>query len=199
MSHCSGVMNLVTENMNIFKHANMQRELPNRKVYAFAIKHGLFKLNITDHHAVLGVSLDAKPKEIRLRYLKIAQKLHPDKCRSDEARMKVAGQILSKLVNPAYEQLSRKNAFAEHQLILTQVGKRIAENKDKVTVKSSQAQELLEAGNSGDDFGGGRALLLEFKGIGPALDDTKHAKKVHVLIVHEASVSITDSGVQVSS
>lgn len=117
---------------------------------SFAIKHGLFKLNITDHHAVLGVSLDAKPKEIRLRYLKIAQKLHPDKCRSDEARMKVAGQILSKLVNPAYEQLSRKNAFAEHQLILTQVGKRIAENKDKVTVKSSPAQELLEAGNSAE-------------------------------------------------
>jgi curved DNA-binding protein CbpA len=115
-----------------------------------AIKHGLFKLNITDHHAVLGVSLDAKPKEIRLQYLKIAQKLHPDKCRSDEARMKVAGQILSKLVNPAYEQLSRKNAFAEHQLILTQVGKRIAENRDKVTVKSSQAQELLEAGNSAE-------------------------------------------------
>lgn len=117
---------------------------------SFAIKHGLFKLNITDHHAVLGVSLDAKPKEIRLRYLKIAQKLHPDKCRSDEARMKVAGQILSKLVNPAYEQLSRKNVFAEHQLILTQVGKRIAENKDKVTVKSPQAQELLEAGNSAE-------------------------------------------------
>ena len=117
---------------------------------SFAIKHGLFKLNITDHHAVLGVSLDAQPKEIRLRYLKIAQKLHPDKCRSNEARMKVAGQILSKLVNPAYEQLSRKNTFAEHQLILTQVGKRIAENKDKVTVKSSQAQELLEAGNSAE-------------------------------------------------
>ena len=117
---------------------------------SFAIKHGLFKLNITDHHAVLGVSLDAKPKDIRLRYLKIAQKLHPDKCRSDEAKMKIAGQILSKLVNPAYEQLSRKNAFAEHQLILTQVGKRIAENKDKVTVQSPQAQELLKAGNSAE-------------------------------------------------
>ena len=117
---------------------------------SFAIKHGLFKLNITDHHAVLGVSLDAKPKDIRLRYLKIAQKLHPDKCRSDEAKMKIAGQILSKLVNPAYEQLSRKNAFAEHQLILTQVGKRIAENKNKVTVQSPQAQELLKASNSAE-------------------------------------------------
>ena len=78
---------------------------------SFAIKQGLFKLNITDHHAILGVSLDAEPKQIRLRYLKIAQKLHPDKCRADQDKMKLAGQILSKLVNPAYEQLSKKKFF----------------------------------------------------------------------------------------
>ncbi|MEL6929189.1 MAG: J domain-containing protein, partial [Cyanobacteria bacterium J06600_6] len=117
---------------------------------SFAIKQGLFKLNIIDHHAVLGVSLDADPKQIRLRYLKIAQKLHPDKCRSEPAKARTAGQILSKLVNPAYEQLSRKNAFAEHQLVLTQVGKRLAENKDKVIVKSKLAQELLKAGHGAE-------------------------------------------------
>jgi curved DNA-binding protein CbpA len=115
---------------------------------SFAIKQGLFKLNIIDHHAILGVSLDADPKEIRLEYLKIAQKLHPDKCRSDVTKKKIAGQILSKLVNPAYEQLSKKNSFAEHQLVLTQVGKRLAENKAKITVDSKIAQELLKAGDS---------------------------------------------------
>ena len=115
---------------------------------SFAIKQGLFKLNITDHHAILGVSLDAEPKQIRLQYLKIAQKLHPDKCRQDPAKAKMAGQILSKLVNPAYEQLSRKSAFAEHQLVLTQIGKRLAQNKDKILVKNSLAQELLKAGGS---------------------------------------------------
>jgi len=114
----------------------------------FAIKHGLFKLNIIDHHAVLGISIDAEPKQIRLRYLKIAQKLHPDKCRRDQEKMKMAGNILSKFVNPAYEQLSRKNAFAEHQLVLTQIGKRLAENKDKISVKGELAQELLKAGDS---------------------------------------------------
>ncbi|MEM7761847.1 MAG: DnaJ domain-containing protein [Cyanobacteria bacterium P01_A01_bin.40] len=117
---------------------------------SFAIKHGLFKLNITDHHAVLGVSIDAEPKQIRLRYLKIAQKLHPDKCRSDIAKKKRAGQILSKLVNPAYEQLSRKTAFAEHQLVLSQMGKRLAENKEKITVKNELAQELLKSGASAE-------------------------------------------------
>lgn len=114
---------------------------------SFAIKHGLFKLNITDHHAILGVSIDADAKEIRLRYLKIAQQLHPDKCKSDPNKKKLAGQILSKLINPAYEQLSRKNSFAEHQLVLTQIGKRLAEKKSALTLNSQQAKTLLEAGD----------------------------------------------------
>ena len=115
---------------------------------SLAIKHGLFKLNLTDYHAILGVSLDADPKQIRLSYLKIAQKLHPDKCRTDPQKMQIAGQILSKLVNPAYEQLSRKSNFAEHQLVLTQIGKRLAENKGKVIVNTEAAKELLKAGGS---------------------------------------------------
>ena len=119
---------------------------------SFEIKYGLFKLNITDHHAVLGVSLDADQKKIRLQYLKIAQKLHPDKCRKDPAKMKAAGEILSKLVNPAYEQLSRKTAYTEHQIVLTQIGKRLAENRNKVTVKNPLAQELLKAGIASADL-----------------------------------------------
>lgn len=117
---------------------------------SLAIKHGLFKLNLTDYHAILGVSLDADPKQIRLSYLKIAQKLHPDKCRKDPQKMQMAGQILSKLVNPAYEQLSRKSNFVEHQLVLTQIGKRLAENKDKIIVNTEAAKELLKAGDSAE-------------------------------------------------
>jgi curved DNA-binding protein CbpA len=117
---------------------------------SFAIKQGLFKLNITDHHAILGVSIDAEPKQIRSQYLKIAQQLHPDKCRSDPAKARTAEQILSRLVNPAYEQLSRKSAFAEHQLVLTQIGKRLAGNKNNLPVKSQLAQELLKAGDGAE-------------------------------------------------
>ncbi len=117
---------------------------------SLAIKHGLFKLNLTDYHAILGVSLEAEPKQIRLSYLKIAQKLHPDKCRQNPQKMKLAGQILSKLVNPAYEQLSRKSNFAEHQLVLTQIGKRLAENKDKLVLTTEAAQELIKAGDSAE-------------------------------------------------
>ena len=111
---------------------------------AFAINHGLFRLNITDYHAILGVPLDEEPKNIRLKYLRIAQKLHPDTCKGDQVRKNLANSILSKLVNPAYEQLSRKNCFAEHQLVLTQIGKRLAEKSDRMTVASKQAKDLLQ-------------------------------------------------------
>ena len=114
---------------------------------SFVIKQGLFKLNINDYHAILGVSLDADTQQIRLKYLKIAQKLHPDTCKLDAAQKKLASQVLSKLVNPAYEKLSRKNSYAEHQLVLTQIGKNLAEKKDKINLNSDSARELLQAGD----------------------------------------------------
>ncbi len=115
---------------------------------AFDIKHGLFKLNITDHHAILGVAIDADPKQIRLKYLKTARKLHPDTCRNpDEAGKKLASKLLSRMINPAYEQLSRKNSYLEHQLVLTQIGKRLAENRDRINLVTEFAKQLLESGD----------------------------------------------------
>ena len=112
---------------------------------SFTIKHGLFRTNITDYHAILGVSLDADPKTIRLKYLRIAQKLHPDTCKANPEEKKLASQILSRLVNPAYEELSNKTHFAEHQLVLTQIGKRYAEKSDRITFASEPAKQLLKA------------------------------------------------------
>ncbi|HHP7231208.1 MAG TPA: DnaJ domain-containing protein [Xenococcaceae cyanobacterium] len=114
---------------------------------AFAIKHGLFKLNITDHHAILGVPLNADPKEIRLKYLKIAHKLHPDTCKVDKNQKKLANKFLSRLVNPAYEYLSKKNFYAEHQLILTQIGQQLAKKSHKITLASESARKLAQAGD----------------------------------------------------
>lgn len=111
---------------------------------SFAIDNGLFKFKITDYHAILGVSLNADAKQIRLKYIKIVQKLHPDTCKSDK---QLANEILSKLVNPAYEQLSRQNTCAEHQIVLTQIGKRLAEKKEKITLNPEFERELSQAGD----------------------------------------------------
>lgn len=114
---------------------------------SFAIKQGLFKLNIIDHYAILGVPIDADPKQIRLKYLQIAQKLHPDTCKGDNLEKKLANEILSKLVNPAYENLSRKSSYAEYQIVLAQIGQHLAEKRDRITLGSEEAKKLLEAGD----------------------------------------------------
>jgi curved DNA-binding protein CbpA len=114
---------------------------------SFAIKQGLFRLNIVDHYAILGVSIDADAKQIRLKYLQIAQKLHPDTCKGDSLEKKLASEILSKLVNPAYENLSRKSSYAEYQIVLAQIGQHLAEKRDRITLSSEAAKELLKAGD----------------------------------------------------
>src|SRR3712207_6925717 len=54
------------------------------------------------------VPVDADVKEIRKRYLDIARRLHPDTCKAaSDAEKQLAGELLSKLVNPAYKILSR--------------------------------------------------------------------------------------------
>jgi curved DNA-binding protein CbpA len=113
---------------------------------SFKIQQGLFKLDIVDRHAILGVPIDADGKQIRQRYLKVAYRLHPDTCKADsEAQKKLANQILSKLVNPAYENLSKDHSRTEHLLILAQTGKTLAPESTKATVTSEPAKQLLQA------------------------------------------------------
>lgn len=109
------------------------------------IDRGLFKENFNDHHAVLGVSVNASKGEVRKRYLRIARKLHPDSNRSkSEEEKKQANELLSKLVNPAYEQLSQDNR--EYGVMLKRMGQRLAEDKGKVLYSSDAAKQLAQAG-----------------------------------------------------
>ena len=113
----------------------------------FPISQGLFKFDLIDHFAILGVSIDAEQEEIRERYLKIAYKLHPDTCRiHTPAEREQAHQLLSKLVNPAYEQLGRDLSREEFRLILTQMGKAMARDLSKITINSESARKLAQSG-----------------------------------------------------
>lgn len=113
----------------------------------FPISQGLFKFDLIDHFAILGVSIDAEQEEIRERYLKIAYKLHPDTCRIHiPAEREQAHQLLSKLVNPAYEQLGRDLSREEFRLILTQMGKAMARDLSKITINSESARKLAQSG-----------------------------------------------------
>lgn len=112
---------------------------------SFVIRQGLFLLDIADHYAVLGLPVDAGSKTVRKAYLKIAQRLHPDTCKAkDDAERQLANDLLSKLVNPAYEQLSKPASWSEFQVILKQLSKQLANNSNELKVKSAIAQDLLK-------------------------------------------------------
>jgi len=112
---------------------------------SFEIGRGLFKYDFTDHHAILGIPVDADVKSVRKRYLKIARNLHPDSCKAaSEAEKKQASQLLSKLVNPAYEQLSQDSR--DYAISLKLMGKRLAGEKGKISIASEAAKQLTRAG-----------------------------------------------------
>ncbi|MGK7904869.1 MAG: DnaJ domain-containing protein [Hormoscilla sp.] len=114
---------------------------------SFQIEKGLFKRDFTDYHAILGVPVHAENKEIRKRYMRIAKKLHPDSSAiNSEAEKKLANDILSKLVNPAYEKLSQEKERAEHAVMLRLKGQQaIGEAQMTEQVQSALARELAQA------------------------------------------------------
>jgi len=118
---------------------------------AFPIKQGIFKYEVMDHHAILGAPLNANSQQIRQCYLKIAYLLHPDTCKAkSDVEKKRAVKLFSRLVNPAYELLSRESNRTEHLLILSQTAKSHLEEKDKITIANPETRALFEAKNNLD-------------------------------------------------
>ncbi|HLO84330.1 MAG TPA: J domain-containing protein [Nostocaceae cyanobacterium] len=112
------------------------------------LDRGLFKYDLIDHHAVLCVPVDADMKEIRKRYLKIARRLHPDSCAAaSDVEKQIANELLSKLVNPAYEKLSVERSRIEYALVLSQMGKRLVQEAANVELSSNLAKQLAAAPN----------------------------------------------------
>ncbi len=115
---------------------------------SFKIDRGLFKYDFIDHHAVLCIPVDADAKDIRKRYLKVARRLHPDsRVTPDPAEKQLATELLSKLVNPAYEKLSQEKNYAEYILVLSHMGKRLVQESASVELSSDIAKQLATAPN----------------------------------------------------
>ncbi|MBE9008008.1 J domain-containing protein [Fortiea sp. LEGE XX443] len=112
------------------------------------IDRGLFKYDFIDHHAVLCVPVDADVKDIRKRYLQIARRLHPDSNTSaTPTEKKLASELLSKLVNPAYEALSGERSRTEYMIILSQMGKRLVQDSASIELTTDLARQLAAAPN----------------------------------------------------
>ena len=73
-------------------------------------------------------------------------------------------------------------------------------NLDEVSNRKSfiaafDLERVSHAGFTGQDFGGGRQLLIDVKNCGDAHESPD---RVHVLLIHETAMSVTESGVMVS-
>jgi curved DNA-binding protein CbpA len=67
---------------------------------------------MTDYYAILGVSRNANPNEIREAYLKLARDTHPDKVKDPAARKEAENRF--KFVTAAYDTLSRDRSRREY-------------------------------------------------------------------------------------
>lgn len=109
---------------------------------SFQIKQGLAEFGYTDHYAVLGLPVDAAAGDIRKRYLKLARILHPDSCAPSIDKGQ-ASQVLSKLVNPAYQFLSQDKERNDYDMLLKLVGQRANLEFDSARLHSQSAKDLL--------------------------------------------------------
>lgn len=120
---------------------------------SFKISQGLFRENFTDYHAILGVPLDASSNETRKRYMRIARRLHPDSCKAESPKdQKVASDLFSKLVNPAYTKLSSDRNRTEHGIVLKKLAKRLSQESDSIKVQTEAAKQLLQARDLEADY-----------------------------------------------
>jgi curved DNA-binding protein CbpA len=120
---------------------------------SFKIQQGLFTLDFTDYHAILGVPVDADPDQIRQRYKLVARLLHPDTCAAETPEEKdFAKQLFSKLVSPAYSQLSKSSSRTEYLVLLGHVGKRLAAEAATTPITTQAAKELAQAGTNLDSL-----------------------------------------------
>lgn len=98
----------------------------------------------SDPYAVLGVAVTADERRISKRYRQVAKKLHPDQhVSADEKVKEFANQVLSRLVNPAYQRLKQDKGRAETLATLRFKVRRLS-REQKLVARGSLAKQLME-------------------------------------------------------
>ncbi|MEL7313659.1 MAG: molecular chaperone DnaJ, partial [Cyanobacteria bacterium J06559_3] len=82
-------------------------------------------------------------------YLKIARKLHPDSlAAATDAEKQQASELLSKLVNPAYEKLTQEKEMAEHRVVLRLQGEQLSRRPAGLNIQTESAKALLQTSDA---------------------------------------------------
>ncbi|HEY9886757.1 MAG TPA: J domain-containing protein, partial [Candidatus Obscuribacterales bacterium] len=154
------------------------------------IEQGLFQFDLTDYHAILGVSIEADAKQIRKRYLMIARKLHPDSLRSaTEAEKQKANELLSKLVNPAYEKLTQEKALTEHLVVLRLRGQQLSRQTASIQLQNETARGVMGSNNAAPVYLNGLQKLAEvqYEALENVLDITGQISELNLAYLVSAA------------
>ncbi|ABB56844.1 J domain-containing protein [Synechococcus elongatus] len=105
---------------------------------------GLFQLDdFNDYHAILGVSVDATPEQIRRQYLQIVRRLHPDRLQGDRQQLRdTSTLVLARVVNPAYNALSQPQRYQDHLLVLQAKAQQARARQISIRAMHEAAQKL---------------------------------------------------------
>ncbi|MBF2001918.1 MAG: DnaJ domain-containing protein [Synechococcales cyanobacterium C42_A2020_086] len=98
----------------------------------------------SDPYAVLGLSVAADERRVLKRYRSVAKRLHPDSMSAADAALKtLASQLLTRLVNPAYQRLKQDKDRAE-TLATLRLRVRQMNRDEPLSPQSTVAQKLLK-------------------------------------------------------
>ncbi len=164
----------------------------------FQIQRGLFSSEFVDHYALLGMPINSEAKEIRKGYLKIARLLHPDSGALASAQDKqFAEQVLSKLINPAWECLAQEKAKTEYDLLLKLKGRMAAGDPASTQGLSSVAQSLLAKNDVELEY---RALVqaltaTQFTSLSNCEEITAQLSELNLIYLIKSEARSTSSGV----
>lgn len=111
---------------------------------SFKIEQGLFSFNnVTDYHAILGISVNAALPSIRKKSLQLIRQLHPDSTPfTADTDRKRAEDFLSKLVNPAYQKLVDDKTYREQLTLLKLLAQQAQKQQETVLLIGMPAREL---------------------------------------------------------
>jgi curved DNA-binding protein CbpA len=164
----------------------------------FQIQRGLFSSEFVDHYALLGMPLTSDAKDIRKGYLKIARLLHPDSAALSSPQDKqFAEQVLSKLINPAWECLAQDKGKIEYDLLLKLKGRVAAADPKSTEGLSSVAQSLLAKNDIELEY---RALVqaltaTQFSNLSNCEEITAQLSELNLIYLIKSEARSTSSGV----
>ncbi|NER80745.1 MAG: DnaJ domain-containing protein [Leptolyngbya sp. SIO1D8] len=99
----------------------------------------------SDPYAVLGVAVTADERRISKRYRQVAKQLHPDQqLNADDAVREFANNVLTRLVNPAYQRIKQDKGRLETLATLRFKVRRLS-REQKLVAEGALAQQLMNA------------------------------------------------------